>query len=122
MSRAKPFQAVIRVAPPGELNAYVVYEHQLDELAQSLPSALMLNFALFFFGVAATALGTLFSVPPDNDRAYYTFLVVLLITGIAGVVLLAYWWFTHKSARRLIAEIKSQMPPNPEVRNEAASG
>lgn len=111
---------MIRVAPPGELNAYVVYEHQLDELAQGSPSALMLNFALFFFGVAATALGTLFSVPPDNDRAYYTFLVVLLITGIAGLVLVAYWWLTHKSARKLITEIKSQMPPNPVIRDEPA--
>lgn len=78
----------------------------------------MLNFALFFLGVAATALGTLFSVPPDNDRAYYTFLVLFLITMIAGVVLSAYWWVTYTSARRLIVEIKSQMPPNPEVRDE----
>ncbi len=122
MSKQKPpFQPFIRVAPPGELNAFVVYEHQLDTLSQGSPSSLMLNFALFFLGVASTAIGTLISIPPDSDRAFYLFLIVGLVTGIAGVVLLALWWFTHTSIRHLIAKIKSQMPQNPEARPEAGN-
>lgn len=115
-ARRAGLQPVIRVAPPGELKAYVVYEHQLDALAQ-----LMLNFALFFLGVAATALGTLYTAPPQDDRTYYTFLIVFLITLIAGVILLVIWYATNQSARALIQEIKSQMPPNPPIREDSST-
>jgi hypothetical protein len=117
--RKTGMQPVIRVAPPGELNVYPVYEHQLDQLAQGSPASLLLNFALFFLGVAATAAGTLWSAPPDRDRTYYTFVIILLITLIAGVVMLVIWWFLHTSTRTLIANIKSQMPPNPAIREDA---
>jgi len=109
-------QPVIREAPPGELN---VYEHQLDLLAQGSPASLLLNFALFFLGVAATMAGTLWSAPPDKDRVYYTFLTILLVTLIAGVVMLALWWFMHTSTRTLVSNIKSQMPPNPAIQVDA---
>jgi hypothetical protein len=118
MSKQKPLQPVVRVAPPGELNAYVVFEHQLDALAQGSPTSLLLNFSLFFLGVSLTAFATLFSVPATSDRAYYTFLIIFLITGIAGAVLLVMWWNTHTSVKQTISEIKSQMPPNPEARND----
>jgi hypothetical protein len=95
----------IRVAPPRELNAYVVFEQQLDLLAQGSPSSLFLNFSLFFLGVAATSFGTLVSIPGTSDRAYYTFLIVFLVTLIAGAVLLVLWQRTHTSASRLIEEI-----------------
>jgi hypothetical protein len=75
----------------------------------------MLNFALFFLGVAATALGTLVTAPPQGDRAYYTFLILFLVTMISGVVLGVLWWYQHTSTRALLSEIKSQMPPNPAV-------
>ena len=79
---------------------------------------MMLNFSLFFLGVSATAIGTLWSAPPADNRTYYTFLIVFLVTLISGVVLLSLWWSTRTSTRTMIAEIKSQMPPNPAVRDE----
>lgn len=123
MSKQKPpLRPVLRVAPPGELNAFVVYEYQLDILAQGSPASLMLNYSLFFLGVAATSLGTLFSLPESNDRAYVTFLVLFLVTLIAGVVLLGLWWSSHKSIQSLVIEIKSQMPPNDESSSEPPGG
>jgi hypothetical protein len=109
---------VIRVVPPTELSIYPVYEHQLDLLAQGSPASLFLNFSLFFLGVAATAAGTLWSAPPDRDRVYYTFLIILLVALIAGVVMLVLWWFMHASTQSLIATIKSQMPQNPAVQDD----
>jgi hypothetical protein len=109
---------VIREAPPGELKIYRVYEHQLDLLAQGSPASLMLNFSLFFLGVAATALGTLVTAPPNSDRVFYSFLIVFLVCLIAGIVLLAVWLFTHRSVKRLVADIKAQMPPNPAIQQE----
>jgi hypothetical protein len=37
---------------------------------------------------------------------------------IAGLVLLAIWSFTHKSVKRLVENIKEQMPPNPAIQDE----
>lgn len=119
MSRQRdrtPVSAPLRVVPPKDLVAYVVYEHDLDLLTRGSPASLLLNFALFFLGVAASGFGTLFSLPPDNDRAYYTVLILALMTGIAGVVLIGLWWFTHQSVKNLVAEIKAQTPPNPPAR------
>jgi hypothetical protein len=80
---------VIREAPPSELKIYRVYEHQLDLLASASPASLMLNFALFFFGVAATGLGTLVTAPPSARLVFDGFFFVFLVCSIAGVVLLA---------------------------------
>jgi len=109
------FRQVVKLAQPGELKAYVVFEHQLDLLSQGSPASLLLNFALFFLGVAATSLGTLVTAPPNQDRIFYSFLIVFIITLIAGIVLLAIWYATHRSVTNLIVEIKAQMPRNPPV-------
>src|SRR5262245_24374648 len=57
----------------------------MDLLAQGPPASLLLNFALFFLGVSATAAGTLWPAPPDKDCVYSTILIILLGTLIAGV-------------------------------------
>jgi hypothetical protein len=112
------YRQVVKLAPAGELKAYVVFEHQLDLLAQGSPALLLLNFALFFLGVVATSLGTIATAPPARDRTYYTFLIIFMITLIAGVVLSAVWYSMHKSVTSLVVEIKAQMPANPPVSQE----
>ena len=109
------YRQFVRLAQPGELKAHVVFEHVLDLLAQGSPVSLVLNFALYFLGVAATALGTLVTAPPGQDRIFYSFLIVFVITLIAGIVLLAVWYAMHQSVTSLIVEIRAQMPPNPPV-------
>ena len=101
------FRQVVRLGSPGELRAYVVYEHQLDLLEQGQPSALMLNFALFFLGVAATGFGTLAALPPGQDKAFYTFLIISIISLIAGVVLLALWLVIRRPVANLVRAIAS---------------
>ena len=90
----------------------MVFEHQLDLLAQGSPASLLLNFALFFLGVAATSLGTLVTAPPQQDRIFYAFFILFIITLIAGIVILAIWYVMHRSVASLVIEIKAQMPPN----------
>ena len=109
------FRPIVRLAAPGELRAYVVYEHQLDTLKQGQPAGLMLNFALFLLGVAATGFGTVVALPAGQNKAYNTFLIITLVTTIAGAVLFVLWLVLRRSLVDLVAEIKAQMPPNPEA-------
>lgn len=115
------FRQAVRLATPGELRAYVVYEHQLDAIGEGQPATLMLNFALFFLGVAATGFGTVAALPTEQIKAYYTFLIISLITLIAGIVLLSLWFTLRRPVVDMIAEIKRQMPPNPAVDQASAS-
>jgi hypothetical protein len=105
----------MRFAPAGELRLYLVHEHQLDELAKGSPASVLLNFSLFFIAVSITAFGTLYTAPPTVDRVYYVFVIIALVTLIAGVVTGVLWHVQHKSASRLVVEIKAQMPPNPPI-------
>ena len=114
------YRQVVRLAQPVELKAHVVFEHQLDLLSRGSPASLLLNFALFFLGVAATSLGTLETAPPDQDRGLYAFFIVFIITLIARIVLLAVWHVMHKSVKTLGLEIKAQMPANPSVEQAAS--
>jgi hypothetical protein len=61
-------------------------------------------------------------LPEGNDRLYYTFLIIFLVTMIAGVVLIVLWGFFHTSVKPMVTEIKSQMPPNPAVREVQTGG
>ncbi len=115
------FRQPVKLAQPGELRASIVYEHQLDLLEQGTPASLLLNFDLFFLGVSLTSLGTIVGASPGQERVYNTFLTLFLVTIIAGTVLLAVWFFMHRSARGLVQEIRAQMPPNPAVEGEPRS-
>jgi hypothetical protein len=107
------FQPIIRVAETAELRVYPIYEHQLELLAQGSPASLHLNFALFFIGVAITALGTLLTAPPDGIKTFVVFVCIFLVTFLFGIVLATIWWKNHKASTNLVAEIKAQTPKNP---------
>jgi hypothetical protein len=81
-------QPLIRVAPLGELKAYTVYEHQLDELAQGSTGSLYLNFSLALLSIFATVLITLVTVSIPPGYQFQGFFCACLITGISGLVLL----------------------------------
>jgi hypothetical protein len=105
----------IRIAPPAELKAYVVYEHELEILATGSPSSLYLNFSLFLIGTALSLVVALVTTPIPSDRVFYGFLIFCLVASISGVVLFALWWRYHESAKDLTSRIKNQMPPNPAI-------
>ncbi len=108
--RNQPQQPVIRVAPLGELNAYTVYEHELETLALGSPAGLFLNFAL---ALLPTALGIIVTLRSGamTDLNFTIFTSAAIIFIVAGVICLTLWWRMHRSVRTLVEEIKRRMPP-----------
>ncbi len=102
-------QPVIRVAPLGALNAYTVYEHELETLAQGSPAALYLNFALALLPAALGIIVTLRS-STMTDLNFMLFTSASITFTIAGVICLTLWWRMHVSVRTLVQEIKKRMP------------
>lgn len=109
-ARNQPQLPIIRVAPLGELNAYTIYEHELETLAEGSPGGLFLNFALALLPTAVGVIVTLRS-GTMTDLNFMLFTSASIIFMIAGVICLALWRRTYKSVTTLVEEIKKRMPP-----------
>lgn len=110
--RNPAFQPVVRIAPLGELNAYIVYEHELDTLAHGSPGSIWLSFALGFLPFAGGVLVTMRS-SVLSDLNFVIFTCLATIFALAGFICLGVWWKTHVSTRKLVEDIKRRMPPPP---------
>src|SRR5438477_5741607 len=95
-AKHQPQHPVIRVAPLGELNAYTVYEHELETLASGSPGGIFLNFALALLPLAVGIIVTLRS-STMTDLNFTLFTSASIIFIVAGLICLALWWKTHRS-------------------------
>ncbi len=123
----------IRVAQLGELNAYVIYEHELEsldkldaDLAKDPPESVYLNFALFLFPISLSFLITLLTTTIVSNRTFELFVIVSILAFIISLLLFALWMRDRRSYRKSrqlllqdraqqIRKIKSRLPPNPRV-------
>lgn len=109
-----PPPPIIRVAPLGELQAYTVYEHELDTLARGSPGSTLLSFSYALIPVAITILVTLLSTTV-SQVVFVVFVCAFLILLIAGVICLVLGWQTSGSTHTLVEQIKNRMPPPPTI-------
>ncbi len=109
----RQMRPVVRTAPPGELNIYSVYEHEIDQLSQGTTATLLLNFGLFFSGIFVSSLISLISAPPANRWAFDFFVILTLVSAISSVVLLRVWWSMKVATGSLVEKIKQRMPELP---------
>lgn len=100
----------VRIAPLGEVRAYIVYEHELESLAQGGAATLWLNFAL---ALIPTAVGIAVTMRSSQltDTNFVLFAGVALVFTLVGLICLTVWGFTHTSSRRQLRAIKGRMPP-----------
>jgi len=123
----------IRVAQPGELNAYVIYEHELDsldkldaDLTKDPPESIYLNFALFLFPISLSFLITLLTTTIQSNRLYELFVIISILAFTLSLLLFALWMRDRRSYRKnrqsllqsraqQIQQIKNRLPPNPPV-------
>lgn len=109
----------IRVAPLGDLNAYMVHEHELDTIAAGSPATLAFNFAIALVSIGVTFVLALTTTTIASDRLYYSYLIVCVNCLLAGVILFGYWLKTHTSVSRMVKQIKSRMDVLAPVQEDA---
>lgn len=110
-AKPHPLQPVVRIAPLGELNAYAVFEHELDTLAKGSAGAILLDISYSLLSFSGALVIAIFGTEIPSDRAYLAFVSTALITGLAGIICLIQGIVTYRSNKNLVAEIKSRMPP-----------
>ena len=116
MKMRSEYRQVVKLSSPGELRAYVVHEHELEQLSQGSSISYLLSGALFCFGVSATAFGTVFTVAADATKTFLTFLVFACVSLALGIVLSLMWFFLSKSTTNLVKTIRSRLPENEPVK------
>lgn len=109
--KPSPQVPVIRVAPLGPLNAYPVYEYELDLLAAGSPGSRLLGVSYGLIGFAGALVIALFGTDIPSDRAYTVFVLAAMVTGFGGALCAFLGLKGFQSTKSLVTEIKLRMPP-----------
>jgi hypothetical protein len=109
--KSHPLQPVVRVAPLGELNAYAVYEHELDTLARGSSGSHLLGLSYALLPFSGAFIIAIFGTEMPSPRVYSAFVLTALATGIAGLICLVLGIANYQSNKALVAAIKNRMPP-----------
>lgn len=112
-AKPSPFLPVVRVAPFGPLDAYPVYEYELDLLASGAPGSQLLGIAYALIGFAGALVIAIFGTDIPSDRVYSVFVLAALVTGLVGGICLVLGQKGFQTNHVLVAEIKRRMPPPP---------
>ncbi len=96
----------VRVAPPAELIAYTVHEHELDIIAAGSPATLAFNFAVALISIGISLVLTLTIA---SNRLFYGYLIACMNCLLAGIIMLVYWLKTRTSVSVTVARIKSRL-------------
>jgi glucan phosphoethanolaminetransferase (alkaline phosphatase superfamily) len=106
---------VIRVAPLGELRIYPITEAELDELERGSPASIHLNFALLFWGVAATLVVAILTTSIEPARRFYVFVIATCACIVAALLFSVLWFINHRDSKQLSKRIRERMPPPPAI-------
>ncbi len=105
----------VNIALLGELNVYVVHEHELDRIAEGSPATLAFNGAIALLSMGVAFLLTVTTTTIQRQWLFDVYLFVSINFLLVGSVLLVYWWRTRSSVRRIVQSIKSRMRSQPGI-------
>jgi hypothetical protein len=101
----------VRRARVASVDLYEIKDTELNLLEKGSPSGICLNFAIFLFSIAFTAIGSLCTATFKNSKIEILFTVISVVGSLGGLFLLILWWRTRTSVSATIKEIRNRMPP-----------
>ncbi len=105
-----------------QLTIYEISEEELKALEAGSPVSLHLNFAVFLLSVAVSFAIALVTTTFTNDRAFLTFVLVLIVASIIGLFLLILWLKERQSVSSVAACVRNRLVPEGEPVNCAQQG
>lgn len=103
-------QPRIRRGRVDSLDLYEITEHELGLLETGSPSSVHLNFAIAFISIGISLFFSLFTAKVESDRVYFTFVIFITISAVAGSVLMAIWYRSSLSMFSVVQRIRARMP------------
>jgi len=112
----KPFK--IKRGRVDSLSLYEITEHELLTLENGSPSSLYLNFSLLLLTTATSFLISLLTTTIESDRTYTTFVILVVIGYVLGILLGIIWWRTRQSVSEITKRIRNRIPPDEQAEAE----
>lgn len=101
-------ELVIDRARLDSITVYDVTDDELSILEQGSPSSVYLNFAIALLSIAASLGVSLATTKIEDDRKFYTFLIITVLTTVIGAILLVLWYRTNKSSKGIFKKIRAR--------------
>jgi hypothetical protein len=102
--------ARIKIARVDSLVIYEVSEGELEIIERGSPNSTFLNFSIFLLSIFISFLIALITCSfNNNQKIFYIFLIVCLVSGILGVLLFIIWWRTRSDVDEVIKKIKDRI-------------
>ena len=116
-------ELVVRRGRVGSVDLYEIKENELELLEKGSPANLQLNFSVFLFSLAFSAIAALATAEFKQQLVQTVFIFVAVIGIILGGYLLISWWRTRNSIGELVNTIRDRIPPDVDSasRSEIAS-
>jgi uncharacterized membrane protein YtjA (UPF0391 family) len=105
------FLPEIRRARLGELTIFDVTESELEILERGSPDSIYLNFAIALLSIAISFSAILATTTIPADRVFQVFVILTVVSYVAGVILLFIWRRNHQSVSKVVATIRKRLPP-----------
>lgn len=102
---------VVRRGRVDSVDLYEVKENELELLENGSPASLQLNFSIFLFSLAFSAILTLTTATVKWRIMETVFVVVAVIGILLGSYLFVSWWRTRTSIAKIISTIRNRIPP-----------
>lgn len=106
-------QLVVRRGRVDSVDLYEVKENELDLLEKGSPATLQLNFAIFLFSIALTAIVALATTTFKWPIVETIFTFVAVVGVLLGSYLIISWWRTRSSILEVIETIKNRIVEEP---------
>ena len=101
---------VVRRGRVDSVDLYEIKDSELDLLEKGSRADLQLNFAIFLFSIAFSAICALVTATFSDSKVELVFIFVAVVGIIVGAYLLMSWYQSRKSHREVCQQIRDRMP------------
>jgi hypothetical protein len=99
----------VRMAKVDSICLYQITEDELNLLEQGSPSSMYLNFALFLIPIGLSFWVTLATTTLTSDRVYYSFLILIILSLVLGVLFFCIWYKAYRSSTPVSTRIRKRL-------------
>ena len=93
------------------LSVYEISDYELAVFESGNSVSTFLNFAILFSSIGLSFLATLLTVDIESIRVFSVFVILVIASLIAAVVLFVLWWQGRSQTAELCKKIRKRAPP-----------
>jgi len=110
----------IQRIPIDRLRIFDIAEDELEALERGSTESIFLNLAIGVLSIAISLSASLATATFPTDRAFYVFVILMVVGYVAGLTFGLLWFVSRKTLKSVSARIRSRIPPDGEQESDDA--